>query len=109
MARHIYRVVVRGQFADLTEAQRAALLAEADEHEIFRASYTADGTFTYERNLVAFSFRFEVRATGDDPAAVEADAIATARARAVADLTAWGIGHKHLKVTATDMASIWEG
>ncbi|MEO6627157.1 MAG: DUF6204 family protein [Aquihabitans sp.] len=105
----IYRAVVRGQFADLTPALREALLAEAGDHEIFKSSYTPAGTFTYERNLVAFSFRFEVRAVGDDPAAVEAEVIDVASTKAVANLTSWGIGYKYLKVTTTDMASIWDG
>lgn len=110
MAR-IYRVVVRGHFADLDDQTRAALLAEADEHSIFRSSFTADGTFTYDERLVAFNLRYEARvpddaatADGLDPAVVAAD---EAKARAAAWLTSVGIGHKHLRATAADMADLW--
>ena len=57
MAVTVHRVVVRGHFADLTPDQRAALLAEVADHEIFKAAYTEWGTFSYEPNLVAFQFR----------------------------------------------------
>lgn len=107
MGTSIHRVVVRGHFADLTDEQRAALLAEVDDHEIFRAAYTEHGTFTYERPLVWFNLRYEVRLGDHD--APDADPAAIALDRAREQLDRWGIGHKHLRATATDLATIWDG
>lgn len=105
----VHRVVVRGQFDGLDEAQRAALLAEADDHEIFKAAYTEWGSFTYERNLVSFSFRYEVRQPDGPDAAPPADPVELGLARTRAHLDGWGLGHKHLRGTATDMSSVWSG
>ena len=103
----VHRVVVRGQFADLDDDQRVALLAELDDHDIFKAAYTEWGSFTYERNLVSFSFRYEVRTADDaDPADAPVE-LGLARTRA--HLDGWGLGHKHLRGTATDMSTVWSG
>ncbi|MFN8018423.1 MAG: DUF6204 family protein [Acidimicrobiales bacterium] len=108
----VYRVVVRGQFDGLDDDQRAALLAEADEHDILRSAFTEWGTFTYDERLVAFNFRYEVRipddpagGTGGDP---PTDPTEVGLARTRAQLAEWGLGHKHLRATATDMASVWQ-
>jgi hypothetical protein len=103
----VHRVVVRGQFAELTHDQRAALLAEVDDHRIFLAAYTDRGTFTYEPNLVAFSFRYELRT--DDEAEPGPDPVEVGLGRARAQLDEWGLGSKHLRATATDMATMWSG
>lgn len=103
----VHRVVVRGHFADLTAEQRAALLAEADDHSFHRVAYTEWGTFIYEPNLVAFNFRYEVRI--DDEADPPPDPIAVGVAKATASLAEWGLGHKHLTATATDMSQVWSG
>lgn len=105
MAVHVHRVVVRGQFADLTPQQRHALLAEADDHSIFRSSFTEWGTFTYEPNLVAFNFRYEVRL--DDEVDEPTDPVAVGMAKATASLADWGLGSKHLRGHAADMSAIW--
>ncbi len=107
MAVRIFRVVVRGHFHDLDPRQRSILLAEAPNHEIFRSAYTADGTLTYEPNLVAFSFRYEIRDSDDPPAGAEDRVIEVAMARTRASLEAMGVDHRHLRATATDMASVW--
>ncbi|WP_426574717.1 DUF6204 family protein [Aquihabitans sp. McL0605] len=105
MAATVHRVVVRGHFADLTDEQRASLLAEADEHDFHQVTYTEWGTFIYERNLVAFNFRYEVRIADDaDPVP---DPVDVGLAKATASLQEWGLGHKHLKATATDMSQVW--
>ena len=108
MSTHIFRVVVRGHFHDLSDDARALLLAELDDHDIFKASYTADGSFTYERNLVAFSFRYEVRERDEVTADAEAGAIELGLAKAAASLDAIGVEHRHLRATATNMASMWD-
>ena len=101
----VHRVVVRGQFADLTDDQRTALLAEVDDHDIFRSAFTEWGTFTYDERLINFNFRYEVRT---DPEADDADDPAeVGMARAQASLAEWGLGAKHLRATAADMAAMW--
>ena len=107
MGVRVHRVVVRGQFDALDDEQRAALLAEADEHTFHTVAYTEWGTFIYERNLVAFNFRYEVRV--DDEADPAPDPAAVGLAKAEASLAEWGLGHKRLRATATDMSELWTG
>ena len=106
----IFRVVVRGMFADLTPECRERLLAEAPQHDIFDSAYTAAGTFTYEPRLEAFSFRFEIRENSDEsdsPTQVEANAIARGESAAVDYLASNGIGFKRIRTSATNMADMW--
>ena len=107
MAVKVHRVVVRGQFDALTPEQRTDLLAEADEHDFHQVAYTEWGTFIYERNLVAFNFRYEVRV--DDEADPPVDPIAVGMAKATASMAEWGLGAKHLRASATDMSQVWSG
>lgn len=106
---HIIRVVVRGEFADLGPEQRATLLAEADDHDIFRSAYTAAGTLTYEPSLHAFSYRYEVRVPTDDAGPDDAAEIASERAMDLAqrDLRSRGLSSKRLRAIPTDMADMW--
>ena len=103
----VHRVVVRGHFADLTSEQRAALLAEAEEHSFHKVAYTEWGTFIYEPNLVAFNFRYEVRI--DDEADPAPSPVEVGLAKAQASLAEWGLGHKHLTATSTDMSQVRSG
>jgi hypothetical protein len=108
----IYRAVVRGHFSELDDATRAALTAAADEHTYFDSAFTAEGTFTYDPQLVAFNLRAEMRFVTDDPTnasdtVTDADVETAAMERAVAWLDSKGYGHKHLTVSVTDMASMW--
>jgi len=103
----IFRVVVRGHFHGLDDEQRANLRAAAGDHEIFKSSYTADGTLTYEPNLVAFSFRYELRYSGDSPDTADAHVVELALDKARATLDAMGVDYRHLRATATDMATVW--
>jgi hypothetical protein len=116
----VHRVVVRGHFDGLTADQRAALLAEADEHSFHKVAYTEWGTFIYEPNLVAFNFRYEVRTDNDTATDTDTDTdtatdgpapepVDIGLAKAQASLTEWGLGHKHLTATATDMSQVWSG
>jgi hypothetical protein len=109
MAIRIYRVVVRGHFHGLDEEQRANLRAAAPDHEIFKSAYTRDGTLTYEPNLVAFSFRYEIREADDALSDAEAEhaVIDAAKAKSRASLEAMGVDHRHLRATATNMANVW--
>jgi hypothetical protein len=102
----IFRVFVRGRFADLADDVRARLLAEVEQHHaIDAARFTPEGTMTYERNLAAFTFRYELRSNDDD---AEGDVLARATADATARLDAAGITYKGLRASATDMASVWQ-
>jgi hypothetical protein len=107
MGTRIFRVVVRGHFHGLDAEQRANLVAEAPNYEIFKAAYTTDGTLTYEPNLVAFSFRYEVRDSEDPPDRAEDRVIEVAVAKTRASLDAMGVDYRHLRATATDMATVW--
>jgi hypothetical protein len=109
MATRIYRVVVRGHFHGLDEGQRANLRAAAPDHEIFKSAYTRDGTLTYEPNLVAFSFRYEMREPDDALSDAEAErgVIDAAMAKTRASLEVMGVDHRHLRATATNMANVW--
>ena len=103
----IFRVVVRGHFHGLDAEQRERLRAAAGDYEIFKAAYTRDGTLTYEPNLVAFSFRYELRDTDYPPAEAEARVVEIALAKARESLAIMGVDHRHLRATATDMATVW--
>ena len=104
MGLHMYRVLVRGRFGDLDPATRDRLIAEADSHSVFDAEFTRAGTLTYDRMLVGFTFRYEMRESGDDPlGAVTARAIEQANS----DLDSAGIAHGELSVAASDMADVW--
>ena len=106
MSLRIYRVAVRGRFADLTDDARAQLVAEAPQHDtVSVGAFTDEGTFTYERAVDFFTFRFQLRARGDDARAeAELDAIE----RAERYLSGRGLGFRDLKVQATDMATVWD-
>ncbi len=103
----IYRAVVRGQFQDLAEAERADLIANAAEHDYFHSAFTSAGTFTYDPQLVAFNLRYEIRFGSDADDDSEAAAERQALAQATAFLDAAGYGSKRVTVTVTDMASMW--
>jgi hypothetical protein len=110
MALQIYRITVRGFFTELEPDVRARLLEEADEHDALRAAFTEDGTFTYERALDAFSFRYQLRVQlddGDDRAVADAAAEQAGLDRAMAALDGAGIASKRMRVTVTNMADMW--
>ncbi|CAL9292692.1 DUF6204 family protein [Streptomyces sp. SudanB182_2057] len=101
MTTRTFRITVRGAFDGLTEAQRAALLADAAEHDVLRAAFTPEGTLTYDiAARPAFVFRFS--ATGE-----KEEDILKATERAEEAATAWlterGYGYKQLRSTAEDL------
>jgi Family of unknown function (DUF6204) len=101
---HIFRVTVRGSFFDLSESQRERLVAARDDHHVTRSAYTGEGTFTYDSNIYSFSLRYEVRTDGDQPDKAAAE---IGLNQAGLFLRTLGIGYQHLKVTTTDMHSMW--
>ncbi|MFJ8686964.1 DUF6204 family protein [Micromonospora wenchangensis] len=103
MAEKTYQVIVRGRFAPLGDEQRAALLARADEHDVFQAKFTEEGTVTYERSLLGFTFRCLVPATREEAEAVVIGRAEALAATAVAEL---GAGHRDLTSVSTDLDDI---
>lgn len=103
----IFRVTVRGRFDGLDDATRVRLLADQPQHDVVSSgAFTGDGTLTYERAVDFFTFRVQLRGEGDG---AEGDVRAEAEARLEHALATLGAGHRgELKVTATDMASVWQ-
>jgi hypothetical protein len=99
----VFRVTVRGRFADLSEQARAYLVRTQTEHDIFRSAYTPEGTFTYDAAIAFFNLRYELRAAGPDAAElVELEGIDEAEQF----LSTMGFGYTALKATVTDMSAM---
>ncbi|WP_229401379.1 DUF6204 family protein [Micromonospora okii] len=103
MAGKSYQVIVRGKFPPLDDKQRAELLARADEHDVFQAKFTEEGTVTYERSLLGFTFRCLVPA---DEADGEPVVIGRAEALAVAAVRGLGADCRDLRSVSTDLGDI---
>ncbi|MEU6671233.1 DUF6204 family protein [Streptomyces sp. NPDC046727] len=102
MSTRTFRITVRGAFEDLTDAQRAALLADAAEHDVLRAAFTPGGSLTYDiAARPAFTFRFS--ATGEEEEDI-LEATEQAEEAAKAWLTERGYGFKRLRTTAEDLS-----
>jgi 3,4-dihydroxy-2-butanone 4-phosphate synthase len=102
MSTRTFRVTVRGVFDGLSAQQRAELLADAAEHDVLHAAFTASGHLTYDiAARPAFTFRFQ-----DSGESAEDLAAATARAQAAAEawLTGRGYGHKNLRAQGEDLS-----
>ena len=107
MPTHIFRVTVKGRFADLDQAARDRLRAELDRYDYSLAGYTDGGTFMYDRMIDFFTFRVRLRELSDDWDEAH-DAVrerGEAMARQVLD--GLGVGCRDLKVRADDMADVW--
>jgi hypothetical protein len=101
----IFRVTVRGWFHDLTDQQRAALLAVADDHDVVSVgAFTETGTLTYERALHTFTFRVQLRGDGED---AEEVVLQRATGMAMAQVTELGVEHRDVRARAHDMADVW--
>jgi hypothetical protein len=82
MSLRTLRITVRGSFPHLTDAQRAQLRARAAEHDVLRASFTAEGHLAYDvdaRPFFTYRFLYEGE-TDEDAARAAAGAEAAARA-----------------------------
>ena len=101
----VYRVTVRGRFADLDDRQRGRLTAALAEHDIFVSAYTPEGTFTYDHRLDFFNLRYEIRIDqGDSTVEVAAEAGLN---EAQLFLRTMNFPHRDLKVNVVDMATMW--
>ena len=102
MSPRTIRVTVRGSFADLTDDQRARLVAEAAEHDFLQASYTPEGHLSYDiaaRPFFTFRFVTSAETDADIPAAT-----ARSEATALAWLDGRGLGYKGVTVRADDLS-----
>ena len=82
MSPRTLRITVSGSFQDLTEDQRNQLRARAADHDLLRASFTAEGDLTYDidsRPFFTYRFLYEAE-TDEDLAPAVASAEDTARA-----------------------------
>ncbi|MEU3827772.1 hypothetical protein GT045_09840 [Streptomyces sp. SID486] len=102
MSTRTFRITVRGTFDGLTDSQRAALSADAAEHDLLRAAFTPEGNLTYDiAARPAFVFRFS--ATGEEEEDIlEATELAEEAAKSWLDER--GYGFKHLRTTAEDLS-----
>ena len=88
-----FRVLIRGKFDALDESGRAALAAKHD------VAFTEEGTFTYDVNATAFTFRCQVPAGPDDDERA-------ARDGATAALDEHGLPYRDLTFAVTDLRAI---
>jgi hypothetical protein len=102
---YVFRVTVRGRFSALTESRRAQLFEALDDHHVTKAAFTGEGTFTYDSNIDAFSLRYEIRTEADPPEEGPAE---IGMQEAALFLGTLGIGYRDLKVTVTDMRTMWD-
>jgi hypothetical protein len=103
---YIFRVTVRGRFAEMSESQRISLIAALDDHHVTGAAYTGEGTLTYDARLDSFSLRYEIRTAAEHPEEASAE---LGMHEAERFLRTLGIGYRDLKVTTTDMRAMWDG
>ncbi|MGW0208895.1 DUF6204 family protein [Streptomyces sp. NPDC003233] len=102
MSTRTFRITVRGAFDGLTDAQRAALLADAAEHDLLRAAFTPEGNLTYDiAARPAFVFRFS--AAGEEEEDI-LEATERAEEAAKAWLTERGYRFKNLRSTTEDLS-----
>jgi hypothetical protein len=98
----VFRVTVRGQFAELSDSARAWLRGAATDHDVFRSSFTEEGTFTYGPDLRFFNLRYEIRRVDGD----EAEARTAALTEAERFLATLKLGHKGLRAASMDMTAM---
>lgn len=98
----VFRVTLRGQFADLSAETRAYLVKNQAEHDLFVSAYTSEGTLSYDERVLFFNLRYEIR--GKD----EGDAVNDALHEAEAFLQTMKFTHKPLKATVVDVSQTWK-
>ena len=102
MSLRTLRITVRGSFRDLTGAQRAELRAQAAEHDLLRASFTAGGHLAYDVDARPFfTYRFLHEGETDEDVA---RAVAGAEAAASAALEQQGLGFQLRSTHVQDLS-----
>lgn len=103
MSRSTYQVITSGRFAPLDDEQRAALVAQADDHGVLSARFTEEGTITYDLPPYAFTFRVLIPVGEDDTERLvlsKAEELATAAVREL------GADCRDLRSRSSDLAAI---
>ncbi|MFJ7299854.1 DUF6204 family protein [Streptomyces sp. NPDC099088] len=102
MTTRTFRITVRGVFDGLSTEQRAELLAEAAEHDVLQAAFTAGGHLSYDLAArPAFTFRFLDAGEAEEDIL---DAVERAETAATTWLTGRGYGFKRLKAQGEDLS-----
>lgn len=101
-----YRTTVRGRFADLDDAQRTALRATQDDHDMFSARFTPEGTFLYTSELVTYQHRFEIVIEEESPEDAEVLAHLRADELAKADLDKRGLRGRLVDISSVCVEDI---
>ena len=107
MATHIFRVTVKGRFADLDPDGSVRLRDNLDRFDYSLAGYTDAGTLMYDATIDFFTFRVRLREVGDDWQEAHDAVCARGEAMAQRQLDQLGVGSRGLAVRASDMADIW--
>jgi hypothetical protein len=102
MPQRTLRITVRGSFRDLTDNQRAELRARAAEHDVLRASFTAEGDLSYDVDARPF-FTSRFLSEGETEEDV-ARAVASAEADARAALERRGLGYQLRSTQLQDLS-----
>jgi len=71
------------------------------EHDLFVSAYTPEGTLSYDKRIMFFNMRYEVRGKNEE----EASRYALLEAEAF--LQTMKFTHKPLKVTVVDVSQTW--
>ncbi|MEU4426059.1 DUF6204 family protein [Actinoplanes sp. NPDC024001] len=99
------RVTVRGSFDNLTDAQKAELIAAGDRHsDILAVEYTERGHLTYDlaaRPFFTFRFAEQVAEEKDIP-----QVTARAEAKAAAWMSERGYGFKRITSQTVDLSEV---
>ncbi|MEU9567184.1 DUF6204 family protein [Streptomyces sp. NPDC048161] len=98
-----YQVITHGKFGELTDGQCAPLIAQAGEHDLFKAGFTEEGTVTYEPALLTFTFRVLIPATEED---TEDLVLGQAEELAAAAIRKLGGEYRDLRSVSTDLSKI---
>ena len=102
MPQRTLRITIRGNFRELSDDQRAELRARAAEHDVLRASFTAEGHLAYDvdaRPFFTYRFLNEGETEGD-----VARAVASAEAAASAALERRGLGYQLRSTQVQDLS-----
>ena len=105
METHIFRVSVRGRFAELSDDARRRL---NDQHDPTRLpGFTEAGDFIHDGRPDFFTYRIQLRQRAETAAEAAEAVDAAARSLVLEDLAARGLGHRDLSVSVRAMADVW--